>query len=501
LKDAKATLALLEARDKNLLRRLSPKDYSEFIEVLYDDFLIVLQDFESAAMSTQLSSDEDTLTSLLCMNLRRFSYYEIPTNFRDDLGRLVIVVKHLTANHSWFAFAKMCLSTAEMGEDFPHLSSNLSVPWPNNCIGLLAYTRPSNAAKLMRDWREELNRPNSPNASLEECERRPQLHFYSTCKHQVSGQPIRVWHMCLALQQLDKHKTIMTAKEVKRTHVVMLVHGIRTQAEWQERAASILESDPTIRVVPTRFGYLDVFRFLVPIAAVRKKPVTRITRLIRDELSRKPAHLSIVAHSFGTYIISQILEEESDIDIHRLILCGSIIPEGFDWARHRNRIGPRDASDWQIVNDCGMKDIWPVFAQSITWGYGASGRFGFGHGRVRDRFHSLGHSDFFSSDFVRKFWLPFLSEGHVAQGVLDRATTPLWVSLLTVTKLKYIFVPILLALVLSFCYWIFQSSKKFFFPDASSASLSTYATPRANAISPGKSIVKGEPIYKAERKK
>ena len=40
------------------------------------------------------------------------------------------------------------------------------------------------------------------------------------------------------------------------------------------------------------------------------------------------AKLSIIAHSFGTYIIGQILKRGFDLHIHRLILCGSVLPAG-----------------------------------------------------------------------------------------------------------------------------------------------------------------------------
>jgi pimeloyl-ACP methyl ester carboxylesterase len=186
-------------------------------------------------------------------------------------------------------------------------------------------------------------------------------------------------------------------------HIVFLLHGIRAQGEWAQRAASVLESDPTIRARPIRYEFFDVLRFLLPIPQFREKPVKRIARLLRDELSRKPGRISIVAHSFGSYIVLRLLEREPDIHIHRLLLCGSIIPDSFDWGRHGHRLDADRDGDWQVVNDCGMKDVWPVLAKSITWGYGSSGRFGFGHPRVKDRFFDVGHSGFFGESFIREY--------------------------------------------------------------------------------------------------
>lgn len=44
---------------------------------------------------------------------------------------------------------------------------------------------------------------------------------------------------------------------------------------------------------------------------------------------------------------------------------------------------------------------------------------------------------------MRKQWLPYLSAGVVVDGVLSRATTPWWVSVLTVVKVRYLVASIL----------------------------------------------------------
>jgi hypothetical protein len=235
------------------------------------------------------------------------------------------------------------------------------------------------------------------------------------------------------------HLTITQDSDSKALHAVILVHGIRTQGEWQQRVANCLEKY-SMDVYPTRYEFFDLFRFLLPINAFRLKPVRRVERLIRDVYSmRRYSKISLVCHSFGTWILAKILEQATDIRFHRIILCGSVIPDSFEWNRYRAQYGDVDASGF-VLNDCGMRDIWPVFATSITSGYGSSGRFGFGNPRVRDRFHAIGHSGYFSEDFVTKYWLPFLTHGTIVAGALDRPTTSWWISLLTVLKLKYLIV-------------------------------------------------------------
>src|SRR6266481_5598890 len=185
----------------------------------------------------------------------------------------------------------------------------------------------------------------------------------------------------------------------KPSHAVILIHGIRTQGEWQQRVKGILE-DPDTTVIPTRFEFFDLVSFLLPMNALRMRPVNRILRQIRvvnswDHISK----LTLVCHSFGTWIAAKILEQHPDLWFHRLVLCGSVIPDSFEWDRYAGQLG-EVGSPGHVVNECGMNDILPVLAASITWGYGSSGRFGFGHALVTDRFHQVGHSGYFSDPFI-----------------------------------------------------------------------------------------------------
>lgn len=224
-----------------------------------------------------------------------------------------------------------------------------------------------------------------------------------------------------------------------RDHVVFLIHGIRTRAEWQERVRSILESDPSIWAIPLRYGFLDVVRFLLPTQATRRAPVERAARLVRDEISRSgPAKLSVIAHSFGTFVVGELLARHPDLSFHRTILCGSIVREDFPWENYPHRLGDSGAGAFAVVNDCGTRDVWPVLAKAMTWGFGPSGRFGFGHPRVRDRFHAVDHSGFFEDSFVRSFWLPYLSKGTIAEGDLERSPTPWLLSFVPNVKIPIV---------------------------------------------------------------
>lgn len=227
------------------------------------------------------------------------------------------------------------------------------------------------------------------------------------------------------------------ADPTKSQHVILLIHGIRTEAHWQEMVASVLAQFPDTQALPIRYGWFDTLRFWLPFG--RDVAINHLRQKIASaaKLARATdayVQISVVAHSFGTYSIGRILEGDHDLHLHRLALCGAIVPRDFKWETVREQI------TGGVLNDCGSRDLWPVLAQSLSWGYGASGTFGFGHPRVMDRFHDFGHSGYFQRDFVMNYWIPFLIEGRVERNEWEenRTAPPYWMSLTSILPLRWI---------------------------------------------------------------
>ena len=212
--------------------------------------------------------------------------------------------------------------------------------------------------------------------------------------------------------------------------LVLLVHGIRTRAEWQSMVKDALEGEAT-KVVPIKYGRLDLIRFWFPIFT-RNGPIrdteTKIGRAIFDH----PGHeVIVIAHSFGTHAISKILQRNPLIRIKRLILCGCIVSDKFKWGNLPNRPS-------EIINDCGHRDWYPILAKSCTWGYGAMGVFGCGAHEVTDRTFQFGHSDFFNRAFVIKYWKPFVEDGIIENGASEIPTISTFRSLLAALPLQWL---------------------------------------------------------------
>ncbi|MBY5330949.1 phosphodiester glycosidase family protein [Rhizobium leguminosarum] len=236
-------------------------------------------------------------------------------------------------------------------------------------------------------------------------------------------------HTYFGIKMLEDSDLTTFNRRVNR--IVVLVHGIRTRAWWQTMVAAKLETAPNISVIPLKYGYFDALRFWVPLPLVRRMPIRRLEKELDNILSQYASdYVFIIAHSYGTYAISKILYENPHYKIHGLILCGSIIPRDFDWHRIQDQvIGKHKRS--HIINECGTKDFWPVLAQSATWGYGSSGTDGFGSTSVRDRFHEHGHSGYFNTDFVDRYWIPFVHHDKIETSLVDEkgAQNPGWLRL------------------------------------------------------------------------
>jgi pimeloyl-ACP methyl ester carboxylesterase len=235
----------------------------------------------------------------------------------------------------------------------------------------------------------------------------------------------------------------------ERLIVVALIHGIRTAASWQEKARQALAVEGKVVVAPIGYGYQDVIRFLGP---WRKAAIAKVKQELRDlQRIHKDSELVVMAHSFGTYIVSKILKDAPDIRIKRLLLCGSIIPIAYRWDSLSHEF-----TNQTCVNEVGTRDIWPVFARVASFGYGESGSFGFKTSRVWDRFFDYGHSDFFTDDHFKTFWQPFILKGQVVASPWDsKRPAPSWlVSVLGgVPMVKGLVMLLALGLLGSLIYW------------------------------------------------
>lgn len=206
--------------------------------------------------------------------------------------------------------------------------------------------------------------------------------------------------------------TVLTSAVGPTARVALTVHGIRTHATWQKTVTPIL-SNEGYTVVPHDFGKFGLLRFVREAARSKQIELLRQTYesvvankqylLAPEDPTRRP---SVIAHSFGAYIVGRCLQRYSWIRFDKVILCGSILPAEFDWSE----LFGRDQVN-HVRNIRCMKDPWVPKAGWAAADAGSSGVGGFSYwGSLLDevRRDDCSHSDFFTEADVRAHWLPFL---------------------------------------------------------------------------------------------
>ncbi|MBK5003480.1 alpha/beta hydrolase [Pseudomonas sp. S32] len=215
---------------------------------------------------------------------------------------------------------------------------------------------------------------------------------------------------------------VASIKDSTEVITLMLVHGIQTDGAWHELVEAAFRDVAYVRVKPIGYNCVTAAQLACPF---RSAPINHVVQQFRDAQTMEPtARVMVIAHSFGTYIISHILSKFSDIKIERVVLCGSIISNSYPWDLHT-----RHMAAGNILNDVGTRDLYPVLASVSTLGYGGSGRNGFKNTRVTDRFFNYGHSDFFvpDNDHIARYWKPYIIDGTVIESEWDtqKPKTPL----------------------------------------------------------------------------
>jgi hypothetical protein len=241
-------------------------------------------------------------------------------------------------------------------------------------------------------------------------------------------------------RMLKKHADNRLSLRVARI-VVILVHGILSFGAWYEPILASLKKAGLL-VEMTDPGFISPLAFWLPIPWLRNRPASKVWKQIVEVKKIYPERkICILAHSFGTFIISRIFKQEPTFVIDQLAMCGSIIPPNFQFPIAEGRCR-------EIINEVGRRDFWPALTKSVTWGYGNGGTYGARSVGVKDRWHdTIGHTDFLSTGFCDKYWVSFFKHQEITHSGAAQVT-PFWIQMISYTPLKYISLALIIALVI-----------------------------------------------------
>lgn len=188
----------------------------------------------------------------------------------------------------------------------------------------------------------------------------------------------------------------------QKRHLVYSLHGIRTHGWWQSQLSKAITDETAVEVRQRNYLIFDLVMFVLK-NIFYHQPL----RLVEKDLSdfQDEYRVSVIAHSFGTWLLLKALTDDPKIKLNVVILCGSILPRASSvWRRFKNN----GQIEGPIVNFCGRRDPFPALAELLSRDYGASGVVGLGDPNVVDSFHDCGHSGFLTEAFCKRFFNPLI---------------------------------------------------------------------------------------------
>jgi len=216
------------------------------------------------------------------------------------------------------------------------------------------------------------------------------------------------------IKRVYNDRSLIDLKE--KRGILVSIHGLLSRAEWNTEIAPIASSQdwifapyiyntnkPDLLFSPgKRFDVLEDFR-----------------EWIYDLQTRFEGDISIIAHSFGTYIIGAYLEgfgedECPPVTFNSIILTGSILNENFDWEKYRglsvgsvyNTIAPND----EYVKYMPETELKRFIGMSNT--FGQAGIKGFNNESpmlTQSSFEIFTHTNTIKRDIIEQKWMPFLN--------------------------------------------------------------------------------------------
>ncbi|MFA0269779.1 hypothetical protein BCV29_02480 [Vibrio cyclitrophicus] len=191
--------------------------------------------------------------------------------------------------------------------------------------------------------------------------------------------------------------------------VLVTIHGLNTTAAWNSDVMPVFSSKGWI-VAPFNYG------FQTPEILLSEKGRKNVLNSFRDwiyDISRTyDAPISIIAHSFGTYVIGKYLDGFTDttpVQFESIILTGSILNENFDWDSCVNSVG-------RVRNEKAPNDQWVKWMPDKNWLgldplFGKAGILGFNStSRILTQ-HSnsiFDHNNMIKKDVINQMWLPYI---------------------------------------------------------------------------------------------
>jgi hypothetical protein len=221
------------------------------------------------------------------------------------------------------------------------------------------------------------------------------------------------------IKRVYNDRSLIDLKEKKG--IIVSVHGLYSQGEWNNEIAPIVSGDDWV-FAPYTYETNKPDLLFRP--GKRSKVVDDFREWIYDLQGRFEGDISIIAHSFGTYIIGAYLEgfdngECPPVTFNSVILTGSILNKSFDWEKYRglsigsvyNTIAPND----EFVKFMPNSELKKYVGMSNA--FGKAGIEGFESKSSmlhQSSYNILSHTNSIKRDIIETKWMPYLNANRFA---------------------------------------------------------------------------------------
>ncbi|HYC58541.1 MAG TPA: hypothetical protein VEK79_03160 [Thermoanaerobaculia bacterium] len=198
---------------------------------------------------------------------------------------------------------------------------------------------------------------------------------------------------------------------------VIAIHGMNSSGEWQESFTWQLSTTwgRSVPVAVYKYGIVTAGVLMPWRRGTLREALRRRIATLREEAEARgfSGRPDVIAHSFGTWLLGQLLEQEltrtDPLAFGRIVLTGSVLRPDFDWKRLKDAGLLED-----VLNHYGTGDRVVPLAQTGIYDSGPSGRRGFDGAEVINvRADGFGHSELFSTNELERsytqYWRPFLT--------------------------------------------------------------------------------------------
>ena len=214
-------------------------------------------------------------------------------------------------------------------------------------------------------------------------------------------------------------------ERINKRGVLVTIHGLYSRAEWNMNVLPVASSQGWI-VAPYIYDKNDYN--LIFNSTKRREIIERFRNWIYEIRRKYQTNVSVVAHSFGTYIIAKYISEfgsdDCPVTFDSIILLGSIIKSDFNWDLYKgsvvgrvlNMVAPQD----EIIKYMPEKEWKRIIG--IDQICGRTGRDGFNiDGSVntiltQKKINILTHTNAIKQDIIDTIIMPFVN---VNKGIFE----------------------------------------------------------------------------------